>query len=693
MVFAVIGVRVVLRVNGHPKSIQRIGLAIAFIYIGYIGASRANRSTLATLSVFAILVEPSNKDIALTLGNSARNRESVVARIALLLYVETLLIRLRFHRGRNSANPRGTIERQVIADLALLLLELGGKRTAFVFVVASLGDQFGAIIAQLDVVVVGIILGDLNVLAAIIYVPAVKLVAGICRGGGAVSSTLFLSDNAFARGINGSALARFIRVIDTLKLIAQLNGVVIRHRDAGNRSILIQRVFVIAMSEYGFILEHGKRLARDAPNSIAHVFVFNELSVFFLEEVFQVDRTGRAIFDFIGIQGIERQVAIALAVALTHVLEDVVIGEVKGITGGIAGAILVALNFPSEENLILGGNRHTIGNDGGGVINNVVGGGVRNLTRSLTQIILHAIGGLLAGQVEKLKGYAAVSGVGAERNRVRAILVHGYGCERNPVPSASISNLRGLAHARRELDVRRTDLLAPLIQKAHFAGEILISVFQINAERGGTAQCERLVEPAFAPALIAATCEGDSLRAHRHDLGMTSVIQVGFVDAEIFLCTGDGQLVRVSRIASGLSPKRILLDIDNGERGDALTRLIRIQDSGAAASLGALRGKVQIDPIDSKRVYLPCIVIACLEGEPERCAVLPNLFGLDCARRTVDEIKAPTAVELLIISVGEHARIERHGFGLCELDVHNAFFVDRNRIGVHAARFGGGVDR
>ena len=105
-------------------------------------------------------------------------------------------------------------------------------------------------------------------------------------------------------------------------------------------------------------------------------------------------------------------------------------------------------------------------------------------------------------------------------------------------------------------------------------------------------------------------------------------------------------------------------------------------------------GHVQIDAVNLQRVALPSRTARGAEPESEIGAVVTDILGLHPIG-IVQELETSLAiiVEVAIAGIIEHTRVKRHGSRFNELNAHGAFFVDRNGIRVHTARFGGGVDR
>ena len=54
------------------------------------------------------------------------------------------------------------------------------------------------------------------------------------------------------------------------------------------------------------VLEHGKLLAGNALDGRAHVFVFDEVAIFVLEEVLHINANRRSIVNVISVLGNER---------------------------------------------------------------------------------------------------------------------------------------------------------------------------------------------------------------------------------------------------------------------------------------------------------------------------------------------------------------------------------------------------
>ncbi len=265
----------------------------------------------------------------------------------------------------------------------LVQRKLGGKRTAFVFPFVTLGNQLGAVFTQFNVVVAGVIVGDFDVFAVVVHIPTVKLIAIIRRSGKALCGTLLLSNDALALGVNQSTFAGGIRIVNTFERIVQFNGIRPRHGDGGLRGISIKRIIISFIRYRLVVLEHRKRLACNALYSSAHTLVFDIIAIFVFEEVSHVNRTRGAIGNIVGVLRDKRQIAVALAVAIPYVLNDVFTCEIESVTGSIDGAAFVAFNLPTEEYHAPRSGGHAIGHHSSGVINDVIGVGVGNLARAL----------------------------------------------------------------------------------------------------------------------------------------------------------------------------------------------------------------------------------------------------------------------------------------------------------------------
>ena len=96
-------------------------------------------------------------------------------------------------------------------------------------------------------------------------------------------------------------------------------------------------------------------------------------------------------------------------IAIAHILDDIFTGEVEGIASSICGAALIALNLPTEEYLTFGSSRHAVRHHSCGVINDVIGIGIGNFSRTLTQIILHAKRRFFAANLDKLEHHARIA--------------------------------------------------------------------------------------------------------------------------------------------------------------------------------------------------------------------------------------------------------------------------------------------
>ena len=605
MFIAVIRDGLGLCLNGGPQCIERIGVAIVLLGEHKRAVRGTNGRTLA-----AILVEPSKERVI----NARRN---------LIGYGDSIGVGV-FHRinpeipilskvSRRPIAPCSARQHKVVAEDPLLLHELGGKRAALVFAVVALGNQLGAAVAQLDVVVDSVFVGDLNVPAVDVHVPAVKFVAAIRRGDGALSGTFLLGNNALACGINRSTLIGAVRVVNALKRVAQLNGVVARHCDGGFRSAGIKRVLVAAVRHRLIVLEHGKLLASDALNGCAHGFVFDELASFVLEEVLHVDRTGGAVGNIVGVLGNKRQIAVALTIAISDIFENVVVREIKRVANSVDRAALVALDLPAEEDLILGSFGHAIGDDGSGVVNNVVGVGIGDLARAAIQIVLDAIGGLFAGDFYELElERVTVNMIIGVFDGVHAIAVVGDGGNGGRFPAAALprkSSVLPVLHldifgttSRGQVNYPVEHLFTVAVITIYMHAEVLVAILQAEAERRGIARLissirsKRFVQTAlFEVCTVRRALEVDAVVRSRNDFAPTATAQVGICNLEVLL--GARNLQLVCRLAT--------LDARHPQRSNALTICIRVQRRSGGSALRACMRNIQVDAVNLQRVALP----------------------------------------------------------------------------------------
>ena len=304
-----------------------------------------------------------------------------------------------------------------------------------------------------------------------------------------------------------------------------------------------------------FILEHRKLLASNALDGRAHFFVFDEFAIFVLEEVLHVDRTGRAVGNLIGVHSNERQIAIALAISISDITENIVIGEIKRVANSVARTTFVTLDLPAEEDLALRSLRHTVGNNGGSVVNNVIGVGIRNLACAGTKLVLDAIGGLFAGNLYELElQRVAVNTIVGVFDDVCAIAIIDDGSYVSLLPATRLPRPISVlpiryrdvfgTTSRRQINHLVEHLFAVTVVAIHMYTEVLVAILQAKAERGGIARCisgvrsKRLVQTAlFEVVTIRGALEVDAFVCGRNDLTPTSAAQVGTRNLEILFGT------------------------------------------------------------------------------------------------------------------------------------------------------------